>query len=351
MAYLDLDEVDGKMPRFNNLLKEFEPIQKGDENVYPESPRNWIADKVNGKTIPLADALGFNESIDIPKESLADQKQRARDFPEQMAGSTMGITRAVKELGPIAGKAINKIASEIPDLSPQAKHIKNIEAIRDFVEKTNLERKPLEIGEGFSQRVYDIPSRPEEVLKKRWLNQTPERTSEAIEDVIRDQLIFDKIGENAPNTNTYMTSKNAYQIQDKVKPLGYGGNALQTKGVPTAATQVLTKTDYKIKPEDLLNQNVGRDKTGNIKFFDVDNFDFPKIDLIKDASGNVINRKRSTPFTESDILNLLNSIKKPQNLMINSELERYLHPDVTKSLMNLESPNYINEILKLKGIK
>lgn len=339
------------MARFDDLLKVYKPIEKGDENVYPESPRNWIADKVNGTTIPLADTLGFNESIDIPRESLADQKQQVREFPEQMAGATMGITRAVKELGPLSGKAINKLASEIPDLSQQSKHIKNIQDIRDFVEKSNLERKPLEVGEGFSQRVYDIPNRPEEVLKKRWLNQTPERTSEAIEDVVRDQLILDKIGEFAPNTNTYMTSKNAYQIQDKVKPLGFGGSALSSKGVPTAATQVLTKTDYKIKPEDLLNQNVGRDASGNVKFFDVDNFDFPKIDLIKDAAGNVIDRKRATPFTENDILNLLNSIKKPQNLMINNELQEYLHPDITKSLMNLESPNYINEILKLKGIK
>lgn len=83
----------------NALMQLFEKINEGDENIYPESPRNWLADKVNGTTIPFADALGLNESLDIPKESLADQKKFTSEFPENVASSVGSInTKLTPEL-------------------------------------------------------------------------------------------------------------------------------------------------------------------------------------------------------------------------------------------------------------
>jgi hypothetical protein len=84
-----------------NLFKMLAKKQAGDEEVYPDSPRNYIAGLLPDK---------YGNAI---KESLADQKDWVDNLPEQMGMATTGITRAEKELGSVLGKSVNEYASSI----------------------------------------------------------------------------------------------------------------------------------------------------------------------------------------------------------------------------------------------
>lgn len=74
------------MGRFDELLKAMgrvaDPkIKEGDETTIPESPRNWLTGKIN-TVLP--------DQLQIPAQTVADEKRVLMDLPQAMAGSTMG---------------------------------------------------------------------------------------------------------------------------------------------------------------------------------------------------------------------------------------------------------------------
>lgn len=149
-----------------------------DENTYPENnPRNWLInntlgvaakaiDPYSGQSDKFLNAFRMDKAqIDDAKAQQArlmsgnatpedndklmqDQIDMAMNFSTPMA---MWSTRAVRELGPLAGKAANEIAEAIKDVAPQAEHIRNLDLLQDFVKSKNAKSaaglfKPSEIG-------------------------------------------------------------------------------------------------------------------------------------------------------------------------------------------------------------
>lgn len=183
-----------------------------------DSPRNYALDKL--KLLGLLDLTGnTNSFLETLKESpeqisknskvpsLNDEETKNRLTDMAMSTPAIGMTRAVKQLGPLVGKAENALASVIKDASPQAEHIRNLQAIREA--KVN----PQKIGEGFFKKAYEVGDKvvkkfkPEEVLPEDFYK-----------DAVREQLVFDKLKDLNPNTKSYGVGDNIYQVQKKVTP-------------------------------------------------------------------------------------------------------------------------------------
>ena len=260
--------------RFDSLINP--QLSPEDENTYPEGhPRNMLADVINPLElkIPFADKLGLNEQINIPKVSKADDIRYMQELPENLAGAFMGGTRAAKELGQIWGKIANKIAGEIPDLAPQVPHIENLKLIQDMVKNPDKYTKNTV---GHFNEVY-IPEQGSKVIKKSRTDEFPID----IDQSVRDQLVLNDLKHLAPETKTYRTDKNLYQVQEKLQE--YGNKQRHYKhdsNINPKVREARDITNERIEPEDLFGNNIGVDPQGNVKFMDVNNFEimskFPK---------------------------------------------------------------------------
>lgn len=308
------------MGRFDNIFKQLEPVEQGDSAIFPASPRNAIADMLPDSWSPYV------------SESLADQKNWAQDFPEQVAGSTTAITRAEKMFGEI-GKDVNKFAAKITDKSPQADHLRNLPMLRKFLE----EKGNTQIDQGSSAKIHHTPDMGNKIIKTQ--AGSPEKA-------MREQMMLNKLEDLTPKTNTYVTSKANYQVQDKVKPLR---NTIYDEYTNTpewlkihdnyisdvdAMGELIKKRG--INPLDSSVNNSYLDPiTKTIKTYDVGQF--------KDLSSKY---DPNGTFNLDDILQLNNTLKKPANMVVNPPT--MIKDKLFKEAIQSDVPNYINEILRIK---
>lgn len=350
------------MLRFSKLLQD-----QANENIYPdEGPRNKLINRTLGVAANTIDPSGSTNKLlnSIRQSKLDIDKAKAPidyDSPEgqqmlldmAMMSPALGMTRAVKQLGPVVGKGMNYLAESIKDLSPQAEHISNLKFIQNI-----LKGSKNKIGEGNAKEVFDVPN-VNKVVKKQFLGSDDLDRTFNIDEGIKEQLIFNKLEELVPNTKSYQTSKNIWQVQDKVNPISKSGmfrsqeSAMTEPKVESAAWDMIKRLGDKIKPADLTRQNVGYDKSGNVKFFDVNNFDFPQYSIRRDMLGDPMRNssgkvllKTSTPFDLSDVEKLNNTYKKLPEEAIHDNFQNFLEDDIISQAFESSKPNYINELLR-----
>ncbi len=340
------------MGRFDNLLKQFEPIEQGDEAEFPATPRNALVDMLPESVQPyLAETIG-------------DQKRFAQEFPSQVAGSTAGITKAQKLYGDTAGKILNKQAAAIPDMSLQAEHMGNLRKIQDFL-KANEMGDLNEIGKGATRRAYDTVPESNQIIKpRRYDEASPLFNKSILKNAVKEQLIFNKIPEFTPKTNTYLTSKGAYQVQDKVLPLTESVpkvgshkstdwdtlHSLHDKDIDNLARAIETKTGGEIIPTDTTIQNVYKEPVSDlIKSLDVDRYRLVKQEKPFRLFGETASPARD-PVRLQQIEELSNTLKKPQDVNISDPIKQYITRKTLNEAMSSPDMNYLNEILKLKGL-
>lgn len=305
------------MGRFDSLINGDEPTPE-DENIYPEGhPRNILANAINPLElkIPFANKLGLNEQVYIPPVSKADDARYTKELPEQLATSFMGETRAVKELGPELGKLTNAAAGAIKDKFGE--HLRNLDLIKNFVKNPESLRP---VGSGAFKNVY---GNEQQVLKKF----RPEEfvPGEMLPQSIQEQLIVNKLGELAPKTNTYKTSNNVYQVQDKIQPFI---ETMKDNYHPDLEKMISNNMDSIQTQEDYLKSLL------NKKGFD------PKSDYDLANPYNHGYSKLGDPKI-SDVGTFRMSQPNPEDIIKLQENYKTLPSDI----------DYINEIFKLKGQK
>lgn len=295
-------------PRLVKLFETFDPANTGDDEIYPNTLRNVLASRLNGTKIPLAGSLGLNEELAIPKESLADQKRFVQNFPENVAGSTMGITRAEEVLGRQTGKAMNALANSIKDSAPQAEHIANLKAIQE------LRKSPELLQEFLEAHLLGTPSTDAGAFKnvhigdKKVIKQfRPEEfTNDMVPQSIQEQLIFNKLDGLNPNSKTYKTTNNIYQVQDKVTPYDKTSHSLNDWEDQTSILNQMVR-DKGLGPSDLSNpSNHGLTKQNTPKIMDVGAFD----NVNKMSSNDVKNLQNTYKTLPSDRTDFINEVLK-----------------------------------------
>lgn len=366
------------MGRWDKLLAD-NKINEGDEESYPPNePRNWIADRLNGKTIPFAAKLGLNESIDIPKVNAAQMKRDNIERGQVLTGTVpfpdASPLMGVKQVGSLAAKLLKmatetsaattgaklvkgaeELASEVPAASTLAsklltpvnklddiheEHIQNFRGLREFLKHRN---EAGYVGHGTAQTAFEIPELPGKVIKTANSGVLQKvLDNRELPDAIRDQLIYNKIPELTADTKTYLTSGGKYQVQNKVLPLLTRENPSdarlleQTYGddLKSLANTIKSKGNG-VHPIDVGTHNAYLDSvTKSPKIFDVDQF------VLRDGHTKL-----------DDILKLRDTLKKPSGMDISEPLQKFLgNPEFDNALSD-ESTNYLNEILKLKGKK
>jgi hypothetical protein len=96
------------MARFDKFFQAVNKVtdpqtEEGDENKLAENPRNWLSGKVNS-ILP--------ESVQIPLQTVADEKQQLRDLPQTMAGATMGSIETIPSAR--FGNILKQTSKEVP---------------------------------------------------------------------------------------------------------------------------------------------------------------------------------------------------------------------------------------------
>lgn len=88
--------MDERRKRFAELLGQA-PITPKDQETMANTPRNWLADKVNPLLEQYVNPV-LPEALEmaIPKMTVADEKQYLADLPEMMAGATMGSVKKTR---------------------------------------------------------------------------------------------------------------------------------------------------------------------------------------------------------------------------------------------------------------
>lgn len=100
------------MGRFSDLLNKVTDttVNPGDEDEMANNPRNALADTVN----PYLDKLGIPN---IPKQTVADDKNFYKNLPEQMAAGTMGTVGAIDNA---AGNTAGRFGKILMQGEPEA---------------------------------------------------------------------------------------------------------------------------------------------------------------------------------------------------------------------------------------
>lgn len=137
--------MDERRKRFAELLGQA-PITPEDQETMANTPRNWLADKVN----PLLEqyvnpVLPEAMEMAIPKMTVADEKQYLADLPEMMAGATMGSVKArpganVFGPKPASGGSV-KVIPTAADLAAEKQAAALLEGSKNVGKVTEANRK------------------------------------------------------------------------------------------------------------------------------------------------------------------------------------------------------------------
>jgi hypothetical protein len=340
-----------------------------DEETYPTNdPRNALINSTlakaansfdpSGQTDKMLDAFRLSKAdvddartamrIDDPKD-LANPDHPMNQMMMDMAMSSpaMGITKAQKVLGDVAGKLVNKQAAKI---RPEGiEHLDNLQLIREFVKNPSEfvgttgvpgSRKDV-FGKGhYSDKIIKKmkPARDREVIYDMKGNPIRELTEEERNykkyyDALQEQIMLNKIGpEEAVKTNTYLTGQNAYMVQPRVTPLsGYSREADDV--AESIASRFPTDLQKPNSVTDMGYFNFGKDRTnGKIKLLDAG------------ATNNIT-------LTEQEFKALQDSLKKSPDINLSQPLSKYIDVNTFEKLLNEAKPNYVNDMLRLPDVK
>lgn len=263
----------------------------------------------------------------------ADQK--AGLLPEWAIGNIPQDERGMREVL----KQIADARIKGRPLDQAEEHMQNMRAIREMVSRNYSSKGEMVpfLGKGITTKTFEAPGLPNKVIKEK---------STGHGRTVREQLIFDKLAKEGlgPKTHGYLTSRGAYQVQDKVTPLK---DTIPKYELPDGSTMTnwdqlrhmygseVLDTDALIakkgiQPFDSGVHNSYLDQSDNVvKPFDVDQFKFD-------------HKKKATL---DDVVNLNNTLKKPVDLDISSHVGNHVDTDTWTKALQTEDPNYIKELL------
>jgi hypothetical protein len=250
------------------------------------------------------------------KDPLAEVlKKPINNYMEDITNPLMTITRAQKEAGPTAGKMLNEYAGNIKDKSPHAEHIQNIQSIRDLKSNPALWEefikyhppaaftKPERFDSGSFKNVY-VPEYGDKVIKRF----NPESYIDATPYAIDEQATFNKLEDLVPNTKTYKTSENTYQVQDKITPASKYYNKTGEHMLDKSKELSEVVAQKGVEARDLAPANYGVDDSGNLKIIDVGQFSKNK-ELTTDEIIKLLETSRALP-SDYNYFNEIFKLKK-----------------------------------------